>query len=146
MKVIIKTEAWKQLSHSACSVILTCSFSDVFVYNLWFLLIICVNVVSCRVTLSSLWNIFLSKYTGTGIFGLAVSVWPVRSGLFGHGTFRSDYETLQKFYINAKSSRLIQSALPHHHRLPKVEASTQSVLPSRFATAASAAGKVFYSA
>jgi len=35
-----------------------------------------------------------------------------RSGRFRHGTFRSDYEILQKSYINAKSSRLIQSALP----------------------------------
>jgi len=35
-----------------------------------------------------------------------------RSGRFGYGTFRSDYEILQKSYINAMSSRLIQSALP----------------------------------
>jgi len=31
--------------------ILTCYFSGVFVCNLWFLLIVRVNVVSCRVTL-----------------------------------------------------------------------------------------------
>jgi len=53
------------------------------------------------------------------------SVWPSRSGRFGlAGTFRSDYEILQKSYINAKSSRLIQSAFPPSSccRLPKVEA------------------------
>jgi len=51
------------------------------------------------------------------------SVWPIRSGRFGHGTFRSDYEILQKSYINAKSSRLIQSALrpSSYCRLPMVE-------------------------
>jgi len=38
MKVKIKTLAWKQLSHSAWLVILTCSFSGVFICNLWFLL------------------------------------------------------------------------------------------------------------
>ena len=53
-----------------------------------------------------------------------VSVWPFRSGLFDHGTLRSDYEILQKSDINAKWSRLIQSALPASSccRLPiKVE-------------------------
>jgi len=49
---------------------------------------------------------------------------PIRSGRFGHGTFRSDYETLQKSYINAKSSHLIQSTLlpSSYCRSPKVEA------------------------
>jgi len=47
-----------------------------------------------------------------------------RSGRFVHGTFRSVYEILQKSYINANSSRLIQSALPpsSYSKLPKVEA------------------------
>ena len=49
---------------------------------------------------------------GAGLFGLAVSIWPIRSDRFGHGTFRSDYEILQKSYIYANSSRLIQSVLP----------------------------------
>ena len=40
MKVKIKTLAWKQFSHSDWLVILTCSFSGVFVSNLWFLLIV----------------------------------------------------------------------------------------------------------
>jgi len=46
MKVKIKTLAWKQLSHSAWLDILPCSFSDVFVCNLWFLLIVRVRAVS----------------------------------------------------------------------------------------------------
>jgi len=46
MKVKIKTLAWKQLSHSAWLAILPCSFSDVFVCNLWFLLIGRVRAVS----------------------------------------------------------------------------------------------------
>jgi len=50
MKVKIKTLACKQLSHSAWQAILTYYFSGVFVCNLWFLLIVGVNVVSCRVT------------------------------------------------------------------------------------------------
>jgi len=80
----------------------------------------------------------------SGRFRLADSVWPIRSGRFGlglfalscfglsrfglsrfdHGTNWSDYETLQKSYINAKTSRLIQSALPpsSYCRLPTVEA------------------------
>ena len=71
----------------------------------------------------------------SGRFGLADSVCPFRSepfrsklfryGRFGRGTFRSDREILQKSYINAKTSRLIQSALPpsSYCRLPlKVEA------------------------
>jgi len=61
---------------------------------------------------------------GTELFNLAVSVWSIRSGGFGHGTFRSDYEILQKSYINAKSTRLIQSELTPscYYRLPNVEA------------------------
>jgi len=49
---------------------------------------------------------------------------PFRSGRFGHGTFRSDYEILQKSYSIALLSRLIQSALPpsSYCRLPKVKA------------------------
>jgi len=69
----------------------------------------------------------------SGRVNLADSVWPFRSepfrsepfrpGRFGHGTFRSDHEILQKSYINAKTSRLIPSALPlsSYCRLPKVE-------------------------
>ena len=86
-------------------------------------------------------NKFTFSVPGTGLFGLAVSVWPIRSGRFGlavsvwavsvwavlvgavsvwpirsghfgHGTLRSDYEILQKSYINGKTSRLIQSVLP----------------------------------
>jgi len=38
-------------SHSHWLAILTCSFPGVFVCNLWFLLIVRVNVVSCWVTL-----------------------------------------------------------------------------------------------
>jgi len=55
------------------------------------------------------------SYSGTGLFGLSH---------FGHGTFRSDYEILQKSYSIAMLSRLIQSALPpsSYCRLPKVEA------------------------
>ena len=71
----------------------------------------------------------VSILPGTGLFGLsrfglADLVWPIRSGRFGHGTFWSDYEILQKSYINAKTSRLIESALPpsSYCRLPKVEA------------------------
>ena len=61
MKVKIKKLAWKQLSHSAWLAILTCSFSGVFVCNLWFLLIVRVNVVSCRVTLQPVKYFFLAK-------------------------------------------------------------------------------------
>jgi len=44
------------------------------------------------------------EWKATRLFGLAVSVWPFRSGRFslsrfGHGTFRSDYESLQKSYM-----------------------------------------------
>ena len=39
------------LSHSDWLAIMTCYFSGVFVCNLWFLLIVRVNMVSCRVTL-----------------------------------------------------------------------------------------------
>jgi len=65
----------------------------------------------------------LSRF-GLSRFGLVDSVWPIRSGRFGHGTFRSVYEILQKSYINAKSSRLLQSALPpsSYCMLPNVEA------------------------
>ena len=41
----------KHLSHSKWLAILTCYISGVFVCNLWFLLIVRVNVVSCRVSL-----------------------------------------------------------------------------------------------
>jgi len=66
------------------------------------------------------WN----KTFRSGRFGLADPVWPIRSGRFGHGTFPSDCEILQTSYINAKSSHLIQSALPpsSYCRLPKVVA------------------------
>jgi len=50
MKVKINTLAWKQHSHSAWLAISTYFFSDVFVCYLWFLLVVRVNVVSCRVT------------------------------------------------------------------------------------------------
>jgi len=40
----------EQFSHSAWLAIFTCSFSGVFVCNLWFVLIVRVNVVSCRAT------------------------------------------------------------------------------------------------
>jgi len=85
--------------------------------------------------------LFMGKVRGKGRSSLhcsyteqGFSVWPFRSepfrsGRFGlsrfdHGTFRSDYEILQKLYVNAKSSSLIQSALPpsSYCRLPKVEA------------------------
>jgi len=49
--VKIMTLAWKYFSHSAWLAILICSFSGIFVCNLWFLLIARVNVVSCLVTL-----------------------------------------------------------------------------------------------
>jgi len=58
---------------------------------------------------------FRSGRFGLSRFGLT----PLRRGIF-----RSDYEIFQKSYINAKSSRLIQSALPpsSYCRLPTVEA------------------------
>jgi len=61
MKLKIKTLAWKQRSHSAWLTILTCSFSSVFVCNLWFLLVVRVNVVSCRATLWHVKYFFLVK-------------------------------------------------------------------------------------
>ena len=59
----IKTLAWKQLSHSAWLAILTCYFSGVFVCNLCFLLIVWVNVVSCRVTFLAFEILLFSKNT-----------------------------------------------------------------------------------
>ena len=48
-------------SHSSWMVILTRSFFGVFVCNLWFLLMVWVNIVSCRVTLLSVKYFFLVK-------------------------------------------------------------------------------------
>ena len=103
-------------------------------------------IVTCRRALEHEidWNSYSTRQkilTRIGIFGLAVSVWavsvwafsvwPIRSGRFGHGTFRSDCEILQKSYFNAKTSRLIQSALPpsSYCRLPKVEAFNSKLTP-----------------
>jgi len=49
------------------------------------------------------WRSWIRADGGTKLFGLS---------RFGHATFRSDYEILQKSYFNAKLSGLIQSALP----------------------------------
>ena len=46
-----ETQVSKHLSHSDWLAILTCYSSGVYVCNLWFLLIVRLNVVSCRVTL-----------------------------------------------------------------------------------------------
>jgi len=49
----------------------------------------------------SVWPIRSGRF-GSAIWVWAVSVWPIRSDRFGLEIFRSDYEILQKFYINAK--------------------------------------------
>ena len=52
--------------------------------------------------------------------GTGLSVWPIRSGRFGLETFRSDYEILQKYYINAKY--LNQWQVFFEHTLVNVQA------------------------
>ena len=59
----ITTYILKYLTHSGWLDISTCYFSGVFVCNLWFLLIVRVNVVFAE-ALSSLWkHVFLRKNT-----------------------------------------------------------------------------------
>jgi len=61
MKIV--TQVSKHISHFDWLSVLTRYFSGVFVYNLWFSLIVRVNVVSCRVTLYPVERFFLSKNT-----------------------------------------------------------------------------------
>jgi len=76
---------------------------------------------------------------GTRLFGLAVSVWAIRSR-----DISVDYETLQKSYINGKTSSLIESALPpsSYWRLPKFEAFHSKRTPFTIRNSV----EVFYSA
>jgi len=90
---------------------------------------------------------------GTGLFGLAVSVWPIRSepfrpGLFGHGHFGQTIKSCRNLTLMQSLAVWFKAHSLHHHTVGCQQSrhSTQSVLRLRFAVAASAVCKVFYSA
>jgi len=47
--------------------------------------------------------------TAPGRFGFADSAWPFRSGPCGHGTFRPEYEFLQKPYMLTFNANVLTS-------------------------------------
>ena len=83
----------------------------------------------------------------TGLFDLAVSVWFFRSGRFGHGTFRSVMKSCRNLTLMQSRPVWCKAYSLHHFTVgyQMSRHSTQSVLRLRFAIAARAVGKVFYS-
>ena len=83
----------------------------------------------------------------TGPFGLAVSDWPIRSGRFGHVSFGETMKSWRNLTLMQSRNVWFKAHSLHHVTIvyQMSRHTTQSVLLLRFAIAASACGKVFYS-
>jgi len=94
--------------------------------------------------------------TGLSVWAVsiwAVSVWPIWSGRFGlavsvTGHFGQTMKSCRNLTLMPRRAVWLKAHSLHHHTVgcQRSRHSTQSALPSRFAIAASAVGKVVYSA
>ena len=108
---------------------------SVWAVSVWAVSVWVVSVLAVSVWAVSVWAVSV----------LAVSVWPIRSGCFGQGTFRSDYESCSNLTLTQSRAVLFKTHSLHQHTVSyqRRRHSTQSVLPSRFAIAASAIARYF---